>query len=345
MKKYWMLFSVTGILSLAILLTGAAIKGGIKKVEVLSLAPLAVENTVTCSGRVERADSKNIYLQSNSIVEDIYVQEGQLVSAGDKLLTVSGRVERMNSAPETDYSQYYNSYASPEEAYSDYLSGKLTLPSGEEGEESYVSNGKYTDVTAPIDGVVTSIAVQTNGAVNTGQTVMTISTASDLQVCLSVNESQISSIQVGQQAEITGVGFKNTTYYGTVRSISSEAKQIVGTTGQETIVEVIVSVDTEGDDIKPGFTAKCKIITSEEENLLIVPYEAVRADENGAEYVYLSVNGRAEKRYITTGKEYEKGFQVTEGLSVGDAVLMTPEGIDDRDRLMIVQEGVVQDNV
>ena len=38
------------ILSLAILLTGAAIKGGIKKVEVLSLAPLAVENTVTCSG-------------------------------------------------------------------------------------------------------------------------------------------------------------------------------------------------------------------------------------------------------------------------------------------------------
>ena len=112
---------------------------------------------------------------------------------------------------------------------------------------------------------------KTNGAVNTGQTVMTISTASDLQVCLSVNESQISSIQVGQQAEITGVGFKNTTYYGTVRSISSEAKQIVGTTGQETIVEVIVSVDTEGDDIKPGFTAKCKIITSEEENLLIVP--------------------------------------------------------------------------
>ena len=60
---------------------------------------------------------------------------------------------------------------------------------------------------------------------------------------------------------------------------------MVSTTGQETVVEVVVSVDNPGNDIKPGYTAKAKIITAQNDNVLIAPYEAVRAEEDGSEYV------------------------------------------------------------
>lgn len=358
MKKYWILFLSAGILSLAIFLTGSAIKNDIKRVEVLSLEPQFLENTVTCSGRVERTENRNVYLQSSCMVDEVFVSEGQQVSAGDTLLTVSGLVnqKRTKSSESSegnpknidnaiDFARYYNTYTSPQEAYEDYLAGNLALPSEEkEEEEYYISDGKQTDFTAPTDGIVTGISVKDNTPVSAGQVAMVISAASDLQVRLSVNESQISAIRIGQKVKITGVGFKDTVYEGTVRSISNEAKQILSAVGQETIVEVLVSVDTEGDDIKPGFTAKCEIVTSEEKNLLIVPYESVRADENGAEFVYLSEEGRAQKRYITTGTEYEVGFQVKEGLFAGESVLLTPDSVSDWDRILVVREGVVNAN-
>ena len=127
-----------------------------------------------------------------------------------------------------------------------------------------------------------------------GKPAITIASDEGLQVRLSVNESQISDIQVGQPAEITGVGF-HTCYTGTVKSISSEAKQVVSTTGQETVVEVVVSVDNPGNDIKPGYTAKAKIITAQNDNVLIAPYEAVRAEEDGSEYVLKLKGQRAVK--------------------------------------------------
>lgn len=72
-----------------------------------------------------------------------------------------------------------------------------------------------------------------------------------------------------------------------------------------------------------GYSAKGKIVTSESQEFL-VPYEAIQAEENGTEYVFLQKNGRAKKQYVTTGKEYEDGIAVTKGLSSGDLVLSNP---------------------
>ena len=100
--------------------------------------------------------------------------------------------------------------------------------------------------------------------------------------------------------------------------------------GQETVVETIVSIDNANYRIKPGFTAKAKIITEKNDNVLLVPYEAVRAENNGEEYVYTYVDGKALKTPIDTGKEYENGFEVLDGLEKGDKVISTPDLVEDR---------------
>ena len=54
--------------------------------------------------------------------------------------------------------------------------------------------------------------------------------------------------------------------------------------------------------LKNGFTAKCKIITSVDKDRIVVPYEAVLADENGKEYVYRVLENRAVKDLHYHGK-------------------------------------------
>ncbi len=137
---------------------------------------------------------------------------------------------------------------------------------------------------------------------------------------------------------MTGVGFQGKRYTGTVSKISNIAQQVVSATGQETIVTVIVKVDSDNKEslewIKNGFTAKCKIITSVDKDRIVVPYEAVLADENGKEYVYRVLENRAVKTYITTGKEFENGFEVVKGLSQGEEIVLSPEQVSDFQRVL-----------
>ena len=123
--------------------------------------------------------------------------------------------------------------------------------------------------------------------------------------------------------------YKRQEYYGTVQSISNVATQTVSTSGQETVVEVVVTIDNVQSNLKAGLSAKCEIVVSQDKGRIIAPYEAVKAEENGQEYVYVYENGKAIKRIISTGKEFASGFEVTSGLQVGDHLIVTSEQLND----------------
>jgi len=61
--------------------------------------------------------------------------------------------------------------------------------------------------------------------------------------------------------------------------------------------------------------------------VLVAPYDAVRQDGAGCEYVYIIRENRAEKRGIITAAEYADGFEVFEGISDGAMVVMNPDDL------------------
>jgi Membrane-fusion protein len=311
MKRYVMLFTFTLVAVGFIAAYGLISRSSVVEVSTVKVDTLTVENSVTCSGRVERIATSKVYAPSASVVKDVYVKTGDHVTAGQALMTVELQSDKI------DTSKLPSGYESLLNQYEDQL---------QSAQSSYKETIEKT-VSSPVSGEITSVSVVSNSYISGGNPVVVIADDSGLQVCLSVYESQISDIKVGQRAVITGVGFKNSTYSGTVKSISSEAKQIVTTTGQETVVEVIVSVEGSSRDIKPGFTAKARIITSENSGVLIAPYEAVRADKNGNEYVYKIKGKQAVKTPIVTQKEFDNGFEVVSGLSKNDIIINAPDNV------------------
>ena len=67
---------------------------------------------------------------------------------------------------------------------------------------------------------------------------------------------------------------------GTVESISPVATTAMTAAGNETVVEVLISVDDPGDVLKPGLNVTCEIITVDKSGVLLAPMEAIRPDRD-----------------------------------------------------------------
>ena len=103
--------------------------------------------------------------------------------------------------------------------------------------------------------------------------------------------------------------------------ISDEAVQTTGLSGKETTVAVTVTLDDKkNDELRIGYSADCTIVTSTDENVLVLPYEYIHSDNKG-DYVFCAVRNRAKKIYIKTGNEYKDGTQVISGLNKNDKII------------------------
>lgn len=333
MKKTVMLLSFTAILIAAILISGQIIKNTMIKVTAVKAVASTAEDTVTCTGKVETMDGSNVYAPDSGVAEKIYVKEGDKVKAGQPIMDISYAASSYSySSSSSSITSYNNAY----DAYAAYLgrtqSSSLSSSSSPSSTSSDYSDNsrKISTVKAPISGIVESIAATTAGTyINSNKPAATIQNENGVQVRLSVDESQIADLKAGQKVQVTGVGFKNSVYSGLIESISTEAKQLVSTTGQETVVEAIASVKNPGADIKPGFTAKVKVITSHNNNVMILPYEAVREDSNGNEFVYRIIGNRAKKTLVTTGREFDSGFEIKNGIKVNDLIIDNPDDVNE----------------
>lgn len=334
MKKYVLLYAFTGMAVFAILLAGQGIKGSIVRVTSVKVQTSTAEDTVICTGKVESVAGNDVYAYTPGVARRVYVKVGDKVTAGQPLMDIMPLAASSSGTASALLSNNaYNAYAAYLSQTQQNASSASSSSASSSGGEA---SGLYT-LTALNDGIVQSLSVSEAGAYLTSDRPAAVIRSEDgLQVRLSVDEAQISDLKKGQKVQISGVGFKNSVYSGSIESISGEAKQSISTTGQETVVEVIASVTNPGADIKPGFTAKARITTSQSSDVLILPYEAVREDSDGKEFVYRYVNGRARKTVIVTGREFDSGFEVKSGVHANDIVVTDPDDTSDGAQIVVI---------
>lgn len=319
MNKYLILSGLSLAAAVSVLGVGKWVQASIPQAAYVTLEAVSAEDDVTCSGRVERTGSSTVTAGCSGLAASVSVQPGDKVHKGQTLAEIAALPEGTSQAEAV-------------ETYSALLAG------GGPEELGLLETLEARTLSSPIDGTVSAVSIEENEAVRAGQTAVVISNGDGLQLSLSVNESQIAVLRLGQRAEITGAGFAGSVYYGEITSIADEATQTLSGAAQETVVEVLVSVENPGADIKPGFSASARIVTMEKQNVLIAPYEAVEADENGEEYVFLYRNGRAVRTPVKTGEEYDSGFEILSGCEAGDILLLSPAGLTDGARVALTSE-------
>jgi HlyD family secretion protein len=137
-------------------------------------------------------------------------------------------------------------------------------------------NLAYTEIYAPIDGVV----VERN--VDVGQTVAASLSApqlfliandlSQMQILAAVDESDIGSIHEGMAVRFTVQSYPDEEFTGTVKQVRLQS------TTTENVVNytAVVTVENTGGRLRPGMTATAQFVTGEARAVLHVPNSALR---------------------------------------------------------------------
>lgn len=199
---------------------------------------------------------------------------------------------------------------------------EVLVAAGEEvkaGDELITFTDGSDPVTAPADGVITTISAAADNRVTSGQVVAHLTNYNDLQTVVQVDELDISKIQVGQTVNLKVNAFADQTYTGKVSAIATEG---TSTNGVSTF-DVTIHFD-KVDNLKVGMSTEASILTASKEDALYVPLDAVHT-ANGGKYVIVassSSNGQSgtEQKTVKTGLANEDYVELTEGVSEGETI-------------------------
>ena len=192
----------------------------------------------------------------------------------------------------------------------------------------------YTEIKAPVDGIVISKAVEVGQTVAASfETPELFSVAEDLtkmQIEASVVEADIAKVKEGQKVRFTVDSYADDYFYGTVTQVRNEAT----TTSNVVTYTVVIGIDNSDMKLKPGMTANVEIITAEEKDVMLVPNQALRFyiddSDTAKRYkdrgVWIIKNGHPERVTVKIGVSDDDNTQILEStLKIGDEVIVSKE--------------------
>ncbi len=170
-------------------------------------------------------------------------------------------------------------------------------------------------VDSPMNGVVGKVMVDIGTRVTAQTPVALIVDMDRIRVYLDVPEKYLPRITSGMRADITVEAYPEESFAGDIIRVSP----IVDVDTRTGRVEI--HVDNSGHKLYSGMYAKVKVVTKEHKKAAAVLKEAVLGKDPDF-YVYIIKDGKAAMRDVKLGVRQGPYFQVTEGLSPGDSVVV-----------------------
>jgi HlyD family secretion protein len=256
-----------------------------------------ITQEITATGTLNALKTIEVGTQVSGKVSKIFVdfndevKKGQVIAMIDTVNLVSSVVDAEASVlkaktelvlKQKEYERYTDLLAKKAVSQSDfdavnteYLAAKIALKSSETQLSRAKTNLEYATITAPIDGIVISRAVdegQTVAASFSTPTLFTIANdLSKMQLKASIDEADIGLIKKEQEVTFSVDAYPNLKFTGIVAQI-----RLQPTTSQNVVTYTVV-IDVPNPDLKllPGMSATLSVKVDEHKNVLTVPMAAV----------------------------------------------------------------------
>ena len=343
--------------------------GGIKYIP----APVAkgdIAHTVLASGSLQPLKSVKVGAQVSGEISALYVQIGDQLKQGDPVAEIDASTQqntRDSAAASLASSKAALSSAQAKlrEAQQNFNRQQSLVKKGAAAQEtldaaqatlkaaqSSVEQAKadirrnqleldnaglrlgYTNVTAPMDGVVISVAVekgQTVNAVQDSPTLATIAQTKTMTVEAEIAEADVGELKPGMNAYFTLLGSDKTRYEGKLKSIdpaplATSKNTTTATTGSsDTAVYYYGKMDVPNPDgkLRIGMTANMVIAVEEAKGVLTIPMTALQTNAQGEDEVQVMIGGKPQPRVVKLGINDGVNTEIKEGLKEGEEVVIS----------------------
>ncbi|MEM8528308.1 MAG: efflux RND transporter periplasmic adaptor subunit [Bacteroidota bacterium] len=271
------------------------------------------------------AQKEGAIANQQSAAANVKSAESQLINAQSSYDRVA-RLYENNSVALSEYQQAKASLdaakAQYESAQSQLNSASTQVTTANQQVQSAANQVSYTQLLAPINGVITNVAIDANEMVGAGSPIAVLSSVDQMLVEVGVPEIFISQLQKGQSAVIQLPSLSQKIFQAEIVEIAFAAGTTITYPVKLKILNPIAA-------IRPGMVTEVDFAmnTSQKvaKNLNTVPIKAVASGAAG-NYVFKLVqeeeNGtyKAEKTIVQLGDITNDGYVIKAGLEKGDVV-------------------------
>jgi macrolide-specific efflux system membrane fusion protein len=339
------------ILPLVVVFSGAAAWAGVRvttkktsttpqpTTRTVQVTKGTIAQTVAASGTLAAADTEDLSFSSSGTVTAVDVKVGQKVKKGQVLAAIDSaalKSQVVQAAAQVAAAQSTLSTDTSAGASSAQLAADTAALASDQAQyASAVTALDGSSLVSPIAGTVSTVdltvgqqlgssgssgtslgktsssTTPSSSANNASSTEIEV-VSSSLVVNLSVDDTQIGKLAVGQAATVSGSITGKVTSVGTIGSTSSGVASF----------PVVVAVTGSTSGLFSGATASVAVTYHQLANVLVVPSFAV-SQSQGSSWVTVSANGHTTKQKVTTGLSGGGQVEIKSGLTAGQQVVIT----------------------
>ncbi len=283
-----------------------------------SLAVLEeVEDAAVFTSNIEAFQQNNIAPQAPGRIDRILVDVGAQVGKGQLLATMdptaynSAAVQLANA--EADYQRTKKVYEAGgvSKQQLNQIETALTVS------RTQVANLKENmELRSPIGGVVTARNYDPGDLFNGQVPILTVMQINTLKVTLSVSEKYFPVVKNGMLAEVRVDMYPDKVYTGKVSLVYPAIDAATRT------FTIEVTVPNPGGELRPGMFSRTELRFGTRPGIMVEDVAVQRQLGTNDKYVFVEVNGAAERRLVTTGIQVGSRVNILSGVEPGEKIVV-----------------------
>ncbi len=312
-------------------------------VRVEAIQRRSISQYLETNGTLEAENEVDIVARTSGPVTQILTEEGQTIRAGELIATIDRREAQNQVAISTvardearlTFDRTKTSFDDGLVSQEAYDMAMSKLSSAEAQLDSAEIQLSYTEIRAPFAALVVTRNIKLAQYVTSGTTLFRISDFTPLLCRVEVPEKDFAQIRLGQTAHIRVEAYPGEIFDAAVTRLRPTVDPATGT--------FTVTLEVDGRDLlRPGMFASVFLKTETHDNATVIPRNALVLDSLG-DTVYLKVEDQAQRREVALGLRDEDSVEVTEGVAVGDLLIIVgQDGLADGTPVEVMGDAPVQ---
>ncbi|NDV66604.1 efflux RND transporter periplasmic adaptor subunit [Bacteroides sp. 224] len=290
------------------------------KLEALKVTSRMVDQLGTFTGTVEAEIVNNIAPQNPMRIKKVYVEVGDHVNAGQKLVEMDAvnlnqtRLQMEND--KTEFERVNELYKVGGISKSTWDAKKLAYEISKSTYENLLEN---TILTSPISGLVTKRNYDNGDMYNGGTPIYIVEQIRPVKLMVNISEVLLTKVKKGMDVEVKLDVYGNEVFPGTITLIHPSIDPDTRT------FPVEIQIKNADERILPGMFARITFNYGSENRVMVPDRAIVKQTGSSDRYVYVCKDGVSNYRKVTIGQLIGNEYEVIEGLQSGEVVAISSQ--------------------
>ncbi|MBU1126728.1 MAG: efflux RND transporter periplasmic adaptor subunit [Patescibacteria group bacterium] len=289
--------------------------------------------TISASGVVDAQEKATLRFQASGKLVWVGAREGDSVKKWQALASLDKRqlsldLEKKLKDFETEFTNFDDTNKTYEDSVLDDTLRRIKKRAQNDLDKTVLDveianiTNQLATIVSPIEGIVVDIA---NAIVGTNiistTTSFTVAKPDKMKFTAEIDETDIANLFLGQKVLIALDAYPETEIKANIINIGFSS--IVSSGGSIAFPIEIYLPENINQQFKIGMSGDIEIIIAEKENVIAIPFSAIKQNKNGEDIVEILSGKKIKERVIRTGIESDDNVEIISGLKDGEIIVIS----------------------